>query len=238
MFPKKIEEFKSQQRQKKERTNYNSYWNDFLGLSNKLWPTNTFYDKQIEIINSVRDNYETVVVAGNMLGKDYVAGFIALSFFLTRMPCRVVTTSADHPQLEAVLWGEIRRFIQNSAIPLSHTEGGPLVVNHLHLRKIDPHTGKICPFSYMIGRVSAKGEGLLGHHVADTGDGIPRTLFLADEASGVDNESWEKPDTWAKKKLAIGNPFPCINFFREAVREGDIEIPKGPSPKGRKSKVA
>ena len=51
-----------------------------------LWPEVRFYDKQIEIIESVRDNDETFVPAGNMLGKDYVAAAVALWFFLTRHP--------------------------------------------------------------------------------------------------------------------------------------------------------
>ena len=37
------------------------------------WPDVEFYDKQREIIYSVQDNDETIVPAGNMLGKDFVA---------------------------------------------------------------------------------------------------------------------------------------------------------------------
>jgi hypothetical protein len=155
-------------------------------------------------------------------GKDFVAGFISLWFFLSRHPCRVVTTSADGPQLEAVLWGEIRRFIQTSVVPLDSEKGGPIVVNHLHLRKVDPRSGSICGISYIRGRVSAKGEGMLGHHVAETGDGVPRTLFVADEASGVDDQSYKASETWARRKLVIGNPYPCTNFFKKGVRGGDL----------------
>jgi hypothetical protein len=46
--------------------------------------------------------------------------------------------------------------------------------------------------------------------------------MIADEASGVDNEPWEKADTWARRKLAIGNPYRCTNFFYDAYKEGDI----------------
>lgn len=140
------------------------------------------------------------------------------------------------------MWGEIRRFIQTSRIPLEESEGGPLVVNHLHIRKIAVagHTimneeGKALPprkrgsqvkavdgLSYLIGRVSAKGEGLLGHHIADVGDGIPRTLFVADEASAIDDETYDAASTWANRKLVIGNPLPCQNFFKRGVKEGDL----------------
>jgi hypothetical protein len=41
---------------------------DPLVLASVLWPHVTFYKQQREILYSVRDNHETFVVAGNMLG--------------------------------------------------------------------------------------------------------------------------------------------------------------------------
>lgn len=205
---------------------------DPLRLVRRLWPHVSLYDKQKEILYSVWDDDETVVVAGNMLGKDFVAGLAVLAFFLTRHPCRVVTTSADHSQLEAVLWGEIRRFVATAAHPLELERGGPLAVNHLHLRKLTPDLKGLCGVSYAIGRVAQKGEGLLGHHVADTGDGVPRTLFVCDEASGVEDLAYERADTWARRKLVIGNPYPCANFFKWAVQgRPDGSLPGGDLPR-------
>ena len=195
---------------------------DPIKLGKVFWPDVEFYREQRDIIYSVWENDETMVVAGNKLGKDFVAAFIVLAFFLTRHPCRIITTSADHAQLESVLWGELRRFIATSRIPLEHTKGGPLVINHLHLRKV--YKGTRCGISYVLGRVAAKGEGMLGHHVGNFGDGIPRTLFVADEASGVEDVSYERADTWAERKLIIGNPFPCGNFFKRGVEGGDILV--------------
>jgi phage terminase large subunit len=196
---------------------------DPLLFAKALWPDVTFYNKQREILYSVHNNDETFVPAGNMLGKDFISGFLCLWFFLTRHPCRIVTTSADHNQLESVLWGEIRRFIQTSRYPLEHTKGGPLVVNHLHLRKI--WEGRPCGLSYCIGRVAAKGEGMLGHHIAETGDGIPRTLWISDESSGVEDISYERATTWARRILAIGNPYPGApgcTFFEKNCKAGDL----------------
>ena len=200
------------------------YVTDPLKFKGILWPHVDFYDKEIDIIYSVHDNDETVCVAGNMLGKDFTAAFIVLWFFLTRSPCRIVTTSVDAMQLEGVLWGEIRRFIQLAKYPLSHEQGGPLIINHLHLRKMNPRTKVVDGLSYCLGRVAKKGEGMLGHHVARPvpDDGIPRTLFVADEASGVDDVSYERAETWANRILVIGNPYECQNFFRRAVDGGDI----------------
>ena len=181
-----------------------------------------FYRKQREIIYSVWTTPETIVPAGNMLGKDFVAGWIALSFFLTRNPCRILTTSVDGDQLESVLWGEIRRFIQSSKYPLESDRGGPLLVNSMHIRKVDVATRQIDPLSYILGRVAKKGEGMLGHHIAEMGDGIPRTLLIGDEASGLEDGLIDTCRTWAKRILLIGNPYDCNNYFRRSVREGNV----------------
>jgi hypothetical protein len=189
-----------------------------------FWPGFKFYNKQRDIMESLVWNDETFVPAGNMLGKDFVAGFIALWFFLTRHPCRVVTTSADYSQLESVLWGEIRRFLQEAGAPVDYRKGGCLVINHLHIRKIV--NNKQCGLSYLIGRVAAKGEGMLGHHLPWgplwNGMKTPHTLFLADEASGVEDITYERADTWAHRKLVIGNPYPCTNFFKKGIKGGDV----------------
>lgn len=193
---------------------------DPFRFCNWLWPHVTFYNKQREIIESVVYNDETFVPAGNMLGKDFVAAFIALWFFLTRHPVRIVTTSADYSQLESVLWGEIRNFLQTARYPLNREKGGPLIVNHLRIRKVIG--GKECGLSYLVGRVAAKGEGMLGHHIPRGADGLPRTLFIADEASGVEDITFERADTWAQRKLVIGNPYPCTNFFKKGVDGGNL----------------
>lgn len=200
-----------------------------------LWPRYLLSREQQEIAYSVWYNDETFVPAGNMLGKDFIAGLLALVFFITRSPCRIITTSVDHTQLEGVLWGEIRRHINECAYPLNAEDGGPLVINHLHIRKmipvLDPNgkptdTRQLCGLSYLIGRVAAKGEGFLGHHIAKTGDGIPRTLFIGDEASGLDDICYDRADTWSDRKLIIGNPYTCSNFFKRGVKGGDILAPQ------------
>ena len=49
-----------------------------------LWPRVELYDRQRQILESLRDSKETYVVAGNMLGKDYTAGLAVITFFLFR----------------------------------------------------------------------------------------------------------------------------------------------------------
>lgn len=196
---------------------------DPLQLKELLWPDITFYDKQREIIYSVWNNDETVVGAGNMLGKDFVSGFLALAFFLTRpllngLPqCRIVTTSVKDDHLR-VLWGEIGNLISTSKTPLRSTEGGPLIVNHHEIKRI--FNGQIVDKTYLIGMVAKEGAAMQGHHLPRSKGNIPHTLFLADEASGVDDEYYKNAKTWFHRALIIGNCWPCNNFFYRAI-EGD-----------------
>ncbi len=189
---------------------------DPIALKNLLWPQVQFYRQQREIIYSVRDDDETVVVAGNMLGKDFVAGFICLWFFLTRHPCRIVTTSAKDQHL-SVLWGEIGQFVHTSRHPLVYPDG-PLVVNHQDIRKVVD--GDRCPKSYLRGMVASSDSiaAMQGHHIANVGDGIPRTLFVADECSSVPDEYYTMASTWMNRALLFGNPWPCTNFFYRSVK--------------------
>lgn len=194
---------------------------DPMRLARYLWPTVTFYDRQREVLESLVDNVETFVPAGNMLGKDFTAGYAALWFFLTRNPVRVITTSVRDDHLR-VLWGEIGRFVSTCRYKLEAKDGGPLIVNHREIRKV--HRGVRDDISYLLGMVSEKGEGMAGHHAA-------HTLVIGDEASGLDDTVYTQAGTWAKRALYLGNPNDCQNFFRAAVEGGDLIQP--PELRGR-----
>lgn len=160
----------------------------------------------------------SLVDLGRGNGKDFVAGFIALWFFLTRHTCRVITTSVKDDHLR-VLWGEIGRFIQECKHPLLLDQGGPLIWNHRDIRKVlnptDPCKRRRCEISYLRGMVSERGEGLAGHHAA-------HTLCIIDEGSGVDDLVYTQQATWARRLLVIGNPNQTNNFFYRGVKEGDL----------------
>lgn len=171
------------------------------------------------------------------IGKDFVAGFIAVSFFIRPMMYfdpeyvrqvesqrsesfphphtrRVVTTSVAEHHLK-VLWGEIGRFITTSSVPLTLDKGGPLTVNYQEVRLAREKDSKN-PLNYLVGRVSAKGEGLAGHHAA-------YTLCICDEASGVDDVVYEMQQGWAKRLLAFGNPNQTQNWWRKGIKAGDLK---------------
>lgn len=189
-----------------------------------FWPDVTFYREQRKIIYSVEENDETVVGAGNMLGKDFVAGYIVPRLMITRHPCRIVTTSAKDDHLD-VLWGEIGRAIQTCRFPLDCRQGGPLIIQHHALYKMmrdDPSSpyGTKCPISYAVGMVASadKMAAMQGHHVAHTGDGIPRAFFISDESSSVPDDYYKMARTWFHRAFIFGNTWACDNFFKRAIK--------------------
>jgi hypothetical protein len=204
---------------------------DPLKLIAFLWPNIRLYDKQAEIVRSVWNNDQTFVHAGNGLGKDFIAGLIALTFFLTRDPVRVITTSVDTEQLEGVLWGEIRELLQSCE--QTPEQLGIKVQERKIFHKDDAGVNDKAAKALLLARVAKKGEGLLGWHLPIT-DGRPRTLLIMDEASGLDDVHFDKVDTWAHRILVIGNPFPCNNFFKKGVKEGDLPDPHTPGRYERK----
>lgn len=191
---------------------------DPIKLAQVCWPSVTFYREQRQIIYSVEENDETYVVAGNMLGKDFITGYICLRAFLVNTVARIVTTSVKDDHLR-VLWGEIGRFITTCRFPLVYNKSvknpGPLRINHRDITKVDQKTGEVDRISYLRGMVSERGEGLAGHHA-------PYTLAVGDEASGIEDQSYMQFQGWAKRMLFIGNPNPSQGFFYKNVKAGDL----------------
>ena len=112
-----------------------------------------------------------------------------------------------------VLWDEIGRWITRCKYPLRTEDGGPLYCTDREIRKVV--NGKMCDISYLKGMVSAKPEGLAGHHA-------PRTLFVVDESSGSDDEVFDMGESWSSKQLYVGNPLrTSCRFYRDA-KAGDL----------------
>lgn len=197
-----------------------------------LWPHSDLYDKQRDIVMSVRESKETYVTAGNQLGKDYVVGAICLAFFVCpkaffsaayvrqieaqRKPGgasphtrRVVTTSVKDDHID-VLWAEVGRFYRTCRWNLDDH-----YVMTTHEIRTRAEVEAKNPLNYLKGMVSAKGEGLAGHHAA-------YTLMVGDESSGIDDEVYKMGQGWAKRQLYFGNPNECQNFFRRGVKAGDL----------------
>lgn len=193
---------------------------DPLKFAAKFWPDVLFSQEQRDTIYSVMNNDETFVPAGNMLGKDFVAAFIVLWYFLSRTPCKILTTSVKEAHLD-VLWGEIDKFVRICKYPLEAENGGPLLIGARKIQKVVD--GRVHKGSYIIRAVANEKsrQSFQGHHVTpDPGqptDDIPRNLFVCDESSGVPQMYWDMVTPWAKRIYAFGNTWSCNNFFRWAV---------------------
>lgn len=194
---------------------------DPIALKQIYWPHIYLYNKQVEILLSVWYNRDTIVPAANMVGKDFVAAMIVLLFFISRDPCKIITTSAGEQHLD-VLWGEMNRHINVAATPLKQSDGGPLVIKDLEIRKI--LNGEEQPDSYIKGMVAADAnlDKMAGHHATsmrpeDINDGVPRNLFVVDEASSAKRTYFDKASGWARRKLIFGQPWDCENEFKWAI---------------------
>lgn len=189
------------------------FLSDPLLWAKLYWPDMVTYPKQAEIAYSVRDNMETFVPAANKMGKTRIAALIALWFFSTRQPARVVCTSSSEGQLKEVLWSEISSLIHKAKYPL------PFSKTHLHLTLNDEETGDTLAGHYLIGRVTNSVERFSGHHLPF--NKIPRVLFIFEEASGIGDEFYETAQSQAHRILAIGNPLNTLNFFYHKCKGGD-----------------
>jgi len=228
---------------------------DPLRLKEVLWPEVLFYDKQEQIIHSVRDSVETFVTAGNQLGKDFVSGFIATSFFMypqlyfpgayvaevdrmkppSRFPPhhrhtrRVITTSTNEKHLN-VLWSEIAGFITNARVLGRDgvSRAAPLLQKNggpLHLGAMELR------LAVERDEMATNCKNYLRGMVSQKGESISGhhadyTLIIGDEASGLDDNVHSFAQGWAKRFLYIGNPNECRNFFRRGVEGGDLTAAK------------
>ena len=183
------------------------------------WPGMRLSDKQREVLLSLRDNHETFVHAANQMGKTRIAAIVAIWFFASRTPARVVISSSNETQLENVLWSEICQLIRSAAWPL------PFVVTHLSIKKRchadDSDTESA---DYVLGHVTKTVESFQGHHLPSD---RPRVLVIFDEASAIPDEFFEASESWAHRKLVVGNPLSTTNFFYRCCKGGDVEDPAG-----------
>lgn len=177
------------------------------------------YDKQREVLLSVCDNIETFVHAANELGKTRIAAIVAIWFFASRTPARVITSSSSESQLKAILWSEIANLISKSALRM------PFRCTTLSVEKLrSPDSQETEPLDYVIGHVTNAVENFQGHHLPND---KPRVLAIFDEASGIPDEFFDAADSWAHRMLIIGNPLSTTNFFYFKCKAGDTPDPAG-----------
>jgi hypothetical protein len=207
-----------------------------LQLIKEMWPDYKLSREQKMMVVSVWRNVETIVPAGNQLGKDFISALIILVFFLTRSPCRIVVTSANDNHLD-VIRTEINQHIANARIPLTYDKGGPLRVTQEQITRDDANDKKSY-IKFMVASLD-RTDALAGHHAYPRdpyeAEHVPHTLAVVDEASSVRDVFIDKLRSWCRRLLIIGNPYPCDNYFKHAVKGRPGSPDKGgdiPSDKG------
>ena len=159
------------------------------------------WDKQKEIMLSVRDNPRTVVPSGFGVGKTWAAARVALWFLYSFPHSLVITTAPTWRQVENVLWAETRRQHQKSLRPL----GGIVLQTQI----------KIAADWFALGLSTDEPERFQGFHSA-------YLLLIFDEAAGIDKSIWEVAEGQMAgafaRWLAIGNPIAPSGPFYDAVK--------------------
>jgi hypothetical protein len=208
------------------RENPEAFFIEVLGIEQN-------WSKQVEIANSVRDHTETIVKSCHGVGKTRIAAEIANWFLHSHWPSKVITTAPSWPQVEKLLWSEIRALHGRARIPLGS--------------KLDMTQMTIAPDHYAIGlspavELSEKDQG-----VRFQGFHSPHLLIIFDEAPGVREALWELTgglmSSGHVRFLAIGNPVAPQGSFYEAFskRKGNcitMELWDSPNFKGQVESLA
>lgn len=157
----------------------------------------TPWKKQEEILYSVRDNPNTLVVSANACGKSFISSVVVLWWMFSFRDALALTTAPTFRQVSSVLWAEIGRLYQNARIPL----GGELT--HCKIQ--------INPKWQALGIPSSEEERFMGFHaehilvVFDEASGIPPPIYTAASGNLTSQHS-----RW----LLIGNPLsPSGQFY-------------------------
>ena len=131
-------------------------------LGVKLW------DKQIEILNSVRNHRRTAIKSCHA-GKTFILGVLALWWLARYRNGLVITTSSTFRQVKSQIWAEIHRLVANAKVPYPEVNKTELKLRGENNVAFGLSTNKAENF-----------QGCHGRHI----------LIIVDEAPGIDPEIW------------------------------------------------
>lgn len=161
-------------------------------LGVRLW------GKQREILESVRDNPNTITVSCNAGGKSFVSAVLVIWFLVTHKDSIVLTTAPTWRQVTSVLWAEISKLYQQAKIPI----GGELTNGKLTLG----------PKWFALGLPSSEEVRFQGYHAE-------HILIVFDEAAGIEPHIYTAAagnlTSQNSRWLLIGNPTSPTGMFYE-----------------------
>lgn len=180
-------------------------------LGTELW------EKQVELVESIRDCRNTTCRSGHKCGKTTALAVVALWFYASFPDARVLMTAVKASQVDEALWREVRK-LYRKAKKRGYDLGGVLGAKaNYGLRAEDGRQ--------VWGLTARDGEGLAGISGANV-------LILADEASGIKDRFFEVLGTslagsgGVVRKCYISNPTRTTGeFYRsQTVNKGTFNV--------------
>jgi hypothetical protein len=172
----------------------------------------TLWSKQQEIMESVRDNRYTAVQSAHDTGKSYDASRL-VAWWLDVHPVGeafAVTTAPTQPQVNAILWREIRAAHRKGGLPGRITLDAHWYMGHDELVAYGRK-----PMDYADANQAMQAfQGIHARYV----------LVILDEACGIPKWLYDATDSLATNEnsrvLAIGNPDDPASQFERVCRPG------------------
>mgnify|MGYP001179544004 CR=1 FL=1 len=165
------------------------------------------WSKQVEIMQSVRDNPRTAVRSCHGIGKSFTAGQIILWFLNAFAPSIVLSTAPTWRQVEKLVWKEVRASYAR-ATAIDGGLGGALL-------PASPELHIVRDQWYAAGLSTNDPNKFQGYHEE-------HILVIVDEAAGVPEDIFEAIEgvltSEHSRLLLLGNPTSVGGTFHKAFR--------------------
>lgn len=185
------------------------------------------WSRQRELLRAIRDNQQVAVRSGHKTSKSFsfavAAWWWVFLWHLRGEDARVGLTSSSFDQVKNITWREVRRFYKNTPLLQSVCQKAP---------SLDPATGaKLTSGNEIIGFSAKEAENAAGLS-------SPHILYLADEASGIEDpvfEAMEGNMAGGAKMVMASQGTKMSGFFFNAFTKHDeywhkIQISSWDSP--------
>lgn len=186
------------------------------------------WDKQIEVIEAIRDNDRVAVKSGHKVSKSNTGAGIALWFFASYEDARVIMTCVTARQINDILYREAKKLHSRSGLCVACNK-----LNEERRENREPEIARPCAHSAVLdgqvnklahtGIQSADLRQLVGFTAKEpeavAGVSGGNLLYLVDEASGVDDEIFKAIDgnrAGGAKIAMFSNPTRKEGEFYEA----------------------
>lgn len=167
------------------------------------------WEKQIEVIEAVRDHMRVAVRSGHKVSKSHTAAAVALWFYCSFPDARVIMTSTTARQVDQILWRELKMMRARAGRCVECKEAGLTETPCEHSSLIDGEIGELArtglksiDFREVVGFTAKEAEAVAGI----SGRNL---LYIVDEASGVAQEIFDAIEgnrAGGARILLLGNP--------------------------------